>query len=82
MPVLKAESGGLADQSRGGLLKNIDTERKPDYAFLYFTYLHKQFSKKRHKVDTHGLTPVALKILFLTGVDHYPFFPEILHIAL
>jgi len=33
-------------------------------------------------VDTHGLTPVALKTLILAGVGLYPSFPEILHIAL
>lgn len=35
-----------------------------------------------HQVDTHGLTPVALKTEILTGVGLYLFSPEIRHIAL
>jgi hypothetical protein len=34
------------------------------------------------EVDTHGLTPVALKTEILTGVGLYLFSPEIRHIAL
>jgi len=40
------------------------------------------FCKILRRVDTHGLTPVALKTEILTGVGLYLFSPEIRHIAL
>ena len=42
----------------------------------------KEEGEEQEWVDTHGLTPVALKIAIPTGVDLYLFSPEIRHIAL